>query len=298
MATAGTGLGTGDLIIDSPGAATERVHLDRDRYRLGRSSLNELAFPQDQKLSREHLLFERCPDGWVVRDVGSRNGTQINGTRLMGPKQLAHGDQIMAGHLVIRYDMRGEFSEAKTKEITFVDDKLACVVPAVSLDLKGALENSTDHLGALVRAGRELAGHETLEKLFELILDLSLAAVRASRGVVMTCECNTGLQTRAMRGEQLRISTAVRDLVISEGRSVLIRDATLDQDFGSRESILAQEIRSILAVPLQTDTRVTGLLYLDSPHFVREFTAEDLNLVTVMANIAAIRIEHSRLMQE
>jgi serine phosphatase RsbU (regulator of sigma subunit) len=90
----------------------------------------------------------------------------------------------------------------------------------------------------------------------------------------------------------------VRDLVMNEGRSLLVRDARLDQDFGTRFSIVAQEIRSILAVPLQTDERVIGLLYLDSPNFVREFTAEDLNLVTVMANIAAIRIEHARLMEQ
>jgi serine phosphatase RsbU (regulator of sigma subunit) len=56
-----------------------------------------------------------------------------------------------------------------------------------------------------------------------------------------------------------------------------------------------QQIRSMLAVPLQTDDRVIGLIYLDSPHFVHEFTKDDLNLLTVMANVAAIRIEHTRL---
>jgi serine phosphatase RsbU (regulator of sigma subunit) len=42
---------------------------------------------------------------------------------------------------------------------------------------------------------------------------------------------------------------------------------------------------------------VIGFIYLDSPHLVREFTAGELNLVTVMANIAAIRIEHARLIE-
>jgi phosphoserine phosphatase RsbU/P len=60
---------------------------------------------------------------------------------------------------------------------------------------------------------------------------------------------------------------------------------------------LTQEIRSILAVPLQTEERVLGLLYLDSPHLVHEFTPEDLNLVTVIANIATIRIENARLVE-
>jgi serine phosphatase RsbU (regulator of sigma subunit) len=60
-------------------------------------------------------------------------------------------------------------------------------------------------------------------------------------------------------------------------------------------SIVEQQVRSMLAVPLQTNDRVIGLIYLDSPHLIREFTREDLNLLTVMANVAAIRIEHARL---
>jgi sigma-B regulation protein RsbU (phosphoserine phosphatase) len=305
MATAALGFGRGELIIDAPGSAGVRVHLKHDRYRLGRSSVNELAFPADQKLSREHLIFERTGKGWSVRDNGSRNGTQVNGRRLTQTAPLAHGDQITAGNLSIRYEMRGEFADARVDGITFFEQSLANPTPAVSVTLKSALQVATDpvshptlenaHLGALVRAGRELAGHGALEELFELVLDLSLSAVKASRGVVMTRECAGDLRTRAIRGEGLRISATVRDLVMNEGRSLLVRDAQLDQDFGSRSSITLQKIRSILAVPLQTDERVIGLLYLDSPHLVREFTPEDLNLVTVMANIAAIRVEHSRL---
>jgi sigma-B regulation protein RsbU (phosphoserine phosphatase) len=87
----------------------------------------------------------------------------------------------------------------------------------------------------------------------------------------------------------------VRDRVIKEKTSLLVRDARLDQAFAERMSIVQQQIRSMLAVPLQTDDRVIGLIYLDSPHFVHEFTKDDLNVLTVMANVAAIRIEHTRL---
>ena len=60
-------------------------------------------------------------------------------------------------------------------------------------------------------------------------------------------------------------------------------------------SIVEQKVRSMIAVPLQTNDRVIGLIYVDSPHLIREFSREDLNLLTVMANVAAIRIEHARL---
>jgi serine phosphatase RsbU (regulator of sigma subunit) len=145
-----------------------------------------------------------------------------------------------------------------------------------------------------VRAGRELSGHLPLEELFRLIMDLSIDAVGAARGVLMTIE-GEELVVRAARGEGFRISNAVRDRVIKEKSSLLVRDARLDKIFKERLSIVEQQVRSILAVPLQTDNRVIGIIYLDSPHFVHEFTKEDMNLLTVMANIAAIRIEHARL---
>ncbi|MGH2410670.1 MAG: FHA domain-containing protein, partial [Chloroflexota bacterium] len=97
MAEATMAPGAGDLIIDSPGNASIRVHLEQDQYRLGRSSVNDLAFPGDQKLSREHVVFERTAEGWTVRDVGSRNGTHVNGVRLTETTRLAHGDQITVG---------------------------------------------------------------------------------------------------------------------------------------------------------------------------------------------------------
>jgi sigma-B regulation protein RsbU (phosphoserine phosphatase) len=308
MATAAIKPVTGDLVIDSPEAATMRVRLEKQQYRLGRAPANELAFPGDHKLSREHLMLERVSEGWTLHDLNSRNGTFINGVRVAEPRRLAHGDRITAGHLTIRYDTRAEFKDARLNEIRFVEQEFPAARPTVSLNLKSALERSTDlagtptlentHLGTLVRAARELAGQGSLDKLFELTLSFSLDAVKATRGVVMTREANGDFRTRAIRGEGFSISSMVRDLVTDEGKSLLVRDARSDQDFASRTSILMQQIRSILAVPLQTDKAVIGLLYLDSLNFSREFTVEDLNLVTVMANIAAIRIEHARLVEQ
>ena len=147
---------------------------------------------------------------------------------------------------------------------------------------------------ALIRAGRELAGNMPLAELFKLIMNLSVEAVGATRGVLMTLEGKELVVQEAL-GEGFRISNTVRDRVIKEKTSLLVRDARLDEAFADRMSIVQQQIRSMLAVPLQTDDRVIGLIYLDSPHFIKEFTKEDLNLLTVMANVAAIRIEHTRL---
>ncbi|HEY3454883.1 MAG TPA: SpoIIE family protein phosphatase [Bryobacteraceae bacterium] len=298
MATGATQRASSELIIDSPGSPSIRIPLETDRYTIGRSSTNDLPFPNDQSLSREHLTFERTPEGWTIRDLASRNGTQVNGTRLFDAVPLAHGDRISAGHLSIRYDTQGEFKDAKLHEVQFVDQPTGEAVPAgtVTADLHSALQMSLQ-LGALVRAGRELAGHCPLDELFPLILNLTVDAVKASRGAVITIEAGGEVKTRAIRGEGLRISTAVRDRVIEQRKSLLVPDTSVDLDFAARQSILAQEIRSFMAVPLQTDEQVIGFIYLDSPRLLLEFTVKELNLVTVMANIAAIRIEHARLIE-
>ena len=96
-------------------------------------------------------------------------------------------------------------------------------------------------------------------------MDLSIDAVGAARGVLMTLE-GEDLVVRAARGEGFRISRTVRDRVLNEKTSLLVRDAQLDQAFAERMSIVQQQIRSMLAVPLQTNDRVIGLIYLDSPH--------------------------------
>jgi serine phosphatase RsbU (regulator of sigma subunit) len=87
----------------------------------------------------------------------------------------------------------------------------------------------------------------------------------------------------------------VRDRVIREKTSILVRDAQLDDAFKSRMSIVEQKVHTMMAVPLQTNDRIIGLIYLDSPFVLREFTKEDLSLLTVMANVAAIRVESARL---
>ncbi len=147
---------------------------------------------------------------------------------------------------------------------------------------------------ALIRAGQELAGHRPLEEVFVVILDQALDAVEAKRGVILTLE-NDDLVVRASKGESFTVSTGVRDRVLKDRCSVMVSDAQIDAELAGHHSIVAQRVRSIMAVPLQTGNRVIGLVYVDNGAFVRPFSQEDLDLLTVMANVAAIRIEHARL---
>ena len=286
-----------ELLIHTPDGKTRTLQLERERYSLGRSSTNELCYSDDAGLSRQHMVLERTGTSWIVRDLNSKNGTFVNGTRIEAPHTLGPNDRITAGHLAMEF---AEKISPASNTVIFVEGAAATTASTtVATSLEGLLSDEKEIEGgrqmkALISAGRELAGNMPLADLFKLIMDLSIDAVGAARGVLMTVE-GDDLVVRAARGEGFRISSMVRDRVINEKTSLLVRDARLDQAFAERMSIVQQQIRSMLAVPLQTDDRVIGLIYLDSPHFVHEFTKDDLNLLTVMANIAAIRIEHTRL---
>jgi len=288
-----------ELSIRTPRGDKQLVTLEHDRYELGRADSNNLCFSDVLGLSRQHLVFERQGPNWMVRDLGSTNGTFVNGTRITSAQVLRPKDRVDVGELSIVFNVADAPRLAPTT-VVFVEERAA---PATTTTAEATLDKvlssgqnlqGGEHMKALIHAGRELAGHTPLDKLFELIMNLSIEAVGASRGVLMTVE-GSDLQVRASKGAGFRISSHVRDLVIDGKRSLLVLDAMSDEALAGRASIVQQQIRSMLAVPLQTEDRVIGLIYVDAPGLLHEFTKDDLNVLTVLANIAAIRIEHARL---
>jgi sigma-B regulation protein RsbU (phosphoserine phosphatase) len=288
-----------ELSIRLQDGSTRTVPLLEASVGLGRASSNELCYPDDFGLSRQHLVFEKVDGAWAVRDLGSKNGTLVNGFRVAQPTPLNHGDVIHAGHLQITFGVRPAV-DPLNQTVVFVEKADFEAAPnntvVSSLDQVSPAQSVANdrHAAALVKAGRELAGHRPLQELFQLILDLSVEAVGGSRAVLMTLEGDE-LVARANRGEGFRISRTVRDQVLREKNSLLVRDTTMDEMFKLQASIVLQRVRSFMAVPLQTNEKVIGLLYIDRPDITREFSKEDLSLLTVMANVAAIRIEHARL---
>ena len=296
------------LLVRDTDGKTILVPLDRDRITLGRSSACELAYPDDSGLSRQHMAFVRVGDQWEVRDLGSKNGTLLNGKRLEHPTPFRLGDQVVAGHLTIQFAGEEPTAAVARDKVVFVDQPEAAnrttttvaasleslISPEINDLSKTTVMQGNPQMQALIRAGRELVGYRPLNELFQVIMDLAMGAVMAARGVLMTLE-NGELVVRASRGAGFKISTTVRDRVLKEKTSLLVRDTHLDQALREQKSIVQNKVRGMIAVPLQTNEQVIGLIYLDTPDLIREFTREDLGLLTVLANVAAIRIEHARL---
>jgi phosphoserine phosphatase RsbU/P len=294
-----------ELLVQGPDGQVNTVPLSGARLAVGRSSTVDLSFPEDSGLSRQHFAFEPMGSDWTVQDLGSKNGTFVNNIPLKARLTLQPGDRITAGHLIITY-----CPEAKTPPkgpalapnvVIFDTEEDTRSTSAALMNLRDATillqregSKTVEALKAMVEAGKELAESRPLSELFQVILDLAIRAVNAHRGMVIVPEGET-LVAKAHKGEGFRISTAVCDKVLKEKQSILVRDAQLDEAFKGRMSIMEQHVHGMMAVPLQAKDRILGLIYVDSPVVLRQFTEDDLSLLTVMANVAAVRVERARL---
>jgi pSer/pThr/pTyr-binding forkhead associated (FHA) protein len=92
------------ILLHSMDGTTKSFYLRGERISLGRSSANDLSYPESTGLSRQHLVFEKDGDDWAVIDVGSKNGTLVNGVRISAKHVLRAGDRILAGPLKLAYD--------------------------------------------------------------------------------------------------------------------------------------------------------------------------------------------------
>jgi DNA-binding NarL/FixJ family response regulator len=74
-----------------------RVALEADRLTIGKSGDNDVPLADDPTASQLHAVLERFAAGWCVADLGSSNGTWLNGVRVWSSQRLRHGDEIRVG---------------------------------------------------------------------------------------------------------------------------------------------------------------------------------------------------------
>ena len=95
-----------ELQILAPDGTSRMIRLEGRRIILGRSSTADLTFPNDNGLSRQHLAIEYDGGGWSVSDLGSKNGTVLNGVKVAARTALKSGDRIRVGSSVLCFRER------------------------------------------------------------------------------------------------------------------------------------------------------------------------------------------------
>ena len=99
-------------------------------------------------------------------------------------------------------------------------------------------------------------------------------------------------------GATISISRTIADRVLQNQESILTSDALIDDRFRRGHSVEAQQLRSVMCVPLWNNRAVIGLIYVDNRHRAALFTEDNLRLLTYLANVAAVKIENARLFEQ
>lgn len=301
------------LRIDQRNQPSREFQLGTAPVTIGRGIGNTLHF-RDPWLSREHArLSVEGVDDFALEDLGSRNGTYLNGETLQEKRQLRTGDVITLGDVQLTYvdqaatsvrvadsgislENQGTVMIA-SEELSYDRFRESVVVPQ---DFDGA-----GLLPALHNVTSALVQHYPLGELVEKILDLLLDAVPSERGALLLKDRGGDGQLKVMarRGygldDEVRISRTIIQAVLEDRKAVLTMDAQSDERFGQAVSIMMQGIRSVLTAPLvANDREVVGLVYLDDRVSRAAFDENSLRLVGLIANLAAVKVDNCYLLED
>jgi len=293
------------------------IELGDEDFDIGRGPGNALHF-RDPWLSRVHARISWADGQHFIEDLNSRNGTYWNSSLLAERRVLTHGDAVVLGDIELRYfdAARGagkNGSASRGRRRTSLGGESTVVLSTEDLVFEHYREEPTGIYGArgeesllpaLNAAAASLISHYPLDDLVELILKLVLEAVDAERAALMLRSRgkNRELNVKAFRGfasdQDVRISHTIIDEVLHFKKAILTLDAQTDERFDEAVSIQLEGVRSLICVPLSSDREVNGLLYLDHRISGRTFSARDLKLVGLIANMAAVKIENAYLLDE
>jgi len=272
-------------------------------------------------VSRRHAHVLKEGDQYFVEDMGSGNGTFVNGKKIEGRVQLAHEDRLKVGPILFRFEA-DQGSQSKPSPVTALketgfdigfsadedeDDASATIMGAVSggggfggLDVR-----PESKLKAMIEISRSLAGTVDLEKLLPQILtSLFHIFPAADRGCILLEEESSGEMVpraykhrRAGEDATVKLSRTIVRKVLEEKTGILSADAASDAQFDASESISNLSIRSMMCVPmLGLSEEPIGIINIDTQNPVQQFQEEDLDLLMSVAGQAALSYESARLM--
>ncbi len=281
-----------------------------DSIVVGRSSQVELPVP-DRAMSRRHARLFRDGVAWKVEDLGSRNGTFVDGRALDQAEVLLPGSRVEVGGSSLELvaaaaPVAPTFGAGQTVFRPAVELLRETGVEAEVNDeaAGGSHQRVVERLRILNDVHRALASSISSDELLDLILERTFEHLQPEEGAIFLREGTGPLRCAASRsltrgsGQAGLGSSHLADEVVGKGQAALVLDAQVDGRFNQAASLLGAGIRSLVAAPLLEPEGASGMIVLGSRLAVREFTEEDMNLLTSLASVAAMRLRNVRLARE
>lgn len=273
----------------------------------------------DRVVSKQHSIVEKDPTGrYFVRDAGSRNGTFVNGKLVETRSELRNGDRITIGssEIVFSEEMKtdplaGRVTIMAGNMDTHIRGRVASkdegrFLPEGHVEDERHLRQDYEKLRISYELNQAIGLEMDLEVLLDKILDKAFEIFPADRGVILLKEAESAtlvpMVVKARGGEanieNVRISQTILSEIMEEKQGLLSSDAMMDSRFAGSHSIILEQIRSTMTVPLMHDDEVLGVIHLDSKIASGAFMEKDLQVLSGFARQAALMIRHQRLLTE
>jgi two-component system, NtrC family, response regulator HydG len=292
---------------------------------IGRATTNRIVL-RDELCSRNHCELYRNGANWVLRDLGSRNGTMVNNGPVVGERELESGDLIQIGpyELGFTFDLSQPFgSTDPTAEVNESDTAFAFEV--INENPQGAPEiihrtrisryrtPQPDSVSVPDRAHKELAS------LYQLTLDMGAAPAAKELAEVVLAGLNSGINfdigavlllpkaaqqdaktsqltvvAYTAKGEDPyhKVSNYLSTQVLSTREAILARDVRKDTRLSQRDDLGELRAESVICAPVQSGSLVHGLIHLYSTDPHRPFQPEDLEFTIAVADQMAVALRN------
>jgi putative nucleotidyltransferase with HDIG domain len=309
------------LLTITAGRAVGKTHqvLPGGRATLGRSENCNFQVVEDG-ISRTHCLIENKGERVLLTDLGSSNGTFVNGEPVVS-SYLHDNDEIRLGLAGIKVEIKGPRAERVkrrttlnlvkdkptgeySKRVVDINQTMMMCSPRTAAKADPVLAQAHAALQTLCRVSTVINAEHDLNRLFDRVIDSMLEASGAERAAILLRDPITGdiesATAKKKGGKQetnLKVSMTVIDEVLRNGVSTLSTDASSDDRFKAGQSIIMQQIRSVMCVPLLSNEAILGALYVDTTDARRKFSERDLELLAAIGAQSGVSIERARLIE-
>ncbi len=288
---------------------------------MGRSS--EALPLSDTTVSRRHAELTPDDGKWFIRDLGSQNGTWINGVRISERTALRPGDQIRTGSTLFVFGRTGDDGPGviRIARADVLDTTIEKAAPSsedsVILAEPEPRSAAVHHLQVIYRI-TQLAGQAPDQKeLLEGVMELVFNEFRPERGFIVLADSIAGgrrprptvvkyASPPASRDDaKIHISRTILEHTLRKGEGVLASNAMHDPRFASGDSVQRLAIRSAICSPIRYRERTYGVIYIDSSLANFTYTSEQLALLNAVGqhtglalaslDLAAQKLQSERL---
>jgi len=288
-----------EIFIVSGPAKGRSIPFEADTVVLGRAPENDIQV-EDKSISRIHLRIERRGGQYFIRDLGSKNGTFIDGARLEPETEyeVKEGIPFALGKTFM------SIGKSCEKEMLAVLDSIDL---SKVLDEEGALSKdrpltAKKNMELIHKVSHAVMQSLDVKDVFEKVLTYIMELLqRVDRGVVILVDQKTKEISevisilKSSKECSQPFSRMIVDRVLREGDPISIVDTGSETAENLSESILSMHIRSVMCVPLKSGSAVIGAIYVDSLKKPHGFRKEDLDLLLTLSSPAALAIQKSLL---